>query len=417
MSRSLRTAARKDYRLMDVGRPEPSRSRRAAPDPPPADPKRPIRLNVKPPSRLRQVMTEDDDGGQSEASLPAQRTSLSRASKPKAKPAPAAHPSSSSSSSTPASDEEEEEEEEEEDEGDASGSEASRSDVDASMPEADDATPAPLPPPKPQPNPKSTIKLKNPYATSNARKPSPARVLQKQGNVQSVESKEIAMGGTGADSDDELSSIGSQDGEEPNAAEDAEGSEDLDEEEADIDSADDAIRASQIADSDLASDSDGTPDPSKLTRRQRRTSPDDLMALSNEAQKKKFFTAEQITMRRAEMARRRKDLSEKRNEQEKLDTLDRLLHKRAPVRRSKREMELEREREEFGTPGVAGGGEEEGWRARAGYVRTVIGGEGTRVGVPMEWEGRAVSGVFEGSRMVNGGLKGVGGGRMVQVVE
>lgn len=39
-----------------------------------------------------------------------------------------------------------------------------------------------------------------------------------------------------------------------------------------------------------------------------------------EAQKKKHLTAEEHAMRRAEMARRRKNLSEKRNEEEKVST-------------------------------------------------------------------------------------------------
>lgn len=67
---------------------------------------------------------------------------------------------------------------------------------------------------------------------------------------------------------------------------------------------------------------DGTPDLSKLTRRQRATYEEGLdaglMALSNEAQTKKHLTAEEHAMRRAEMARRRKNLSEKRNEEEKV---------------------------------------------------------------------------------------------------
>ncbi|TKA25807.1 hypothetical protein B0A50_05562 [Salinomyces thailandicus] len=80
-----------------------------------------------------------------------------------------------------------------------------------------------------------------------------------------------------------------------------------------------------------------TPDLSKLTRRQRgaytstaatdeaaaaaidaSVSADNLMALSNEAQKKKHLTAEEHAMRRAEMARRRKNLSERRTEEEKV---------------------------------------------------------------------------------------------------
>jgi len=40
-----------------------------------------------------------------------------------------------------------------------------------------------------------------------------------------------------------------------------------------------------------------------------------------EAQKKKHLTAEEHAMRRAEMARRRKNLSEKRNEEEKVRSL------------------------------------------------------------------------------------------------
>jgi Ino eighty subunit 2 len=43
-----------------------------------------------------------------------------------------------------------------------------------------------------------------------------------------------------------------------------------------------------------------------------------LLILTSEAQKKKHLTAEEHAMRRAEMARRRKNLSEKRNEEEKV---------------------------------------------------------------------------------------------------
>lgn len=80
--------------------------------------------------------------------------------------------------------------------------------------------------------------------------------------------------------------------------------------------------------SELSSDDDdensrsATPDLTKLTKRQRGAYDEEaentLMALSNEAQKKKHLTAEEHAMRRAEMARRRKNLSEKRNEEEKV---------------------------------------------------------------------------------------------------
>ena len=86
------------------------------------------------------------------------------------------------------------------------------------------------------------------------------------------------------------------------------------------DAEEDAGSNSDEDDSDDNSRS-ATPDLSKLTRRQRGQYEEfggGLMSLSNEAQKKKHLTAEEHAMRRAEMARRRKNLSEKRNEEEKV---------------------------------------------------------------------------------------------------
>ena len=75
-------------------------------------------------------------------------------------------------------------------------------------------------------------------------------------------------------------------------------------------------------DDDEGNSRSATPDLSKLTRRQRGAHEPEidggLMALSNEALKKKHLTAEEHAMRRAEMARRRKNLSEKKNEEEKV---------------------------------------------------------------------------------------------------
>lgn len=76
------------------------------------------------------------------------------------------------------------------------------------------------------------------------------------------------------------------------------------------------------SDEDMDNSRSATPDLSKLTRRQRGAYEEDvdsgLLALSNEAQKKKVFTEEEHAVRRQEMARRRKNLSEKRNEEEKV---------------------------------------------------------------------------------------------------
>lgn len=130
----------------------------------------------------------------------------------------------------------------------------------------------------------------------------------------SVEAKEMAMDD---DDDEELSDPDSLLDEEDAEGEDedAEGEED-----------DDMAGANDDDDEDMDSDEDisrgQTPDVTKMTKRQRalvdEASDGSLMALSNEAQKKKHLTAEEHAMRRAEMARRRKNLSEKRNEEEKV---------------------------------------------------------------------------------------------------
>ncbi|GKU05473.1 hypothetical protein FLAG1_02001 [Fusarium langsethiae] len=85
-------------------------------------------------------------------------------------------------------------------------------------------------------------------------------------------------------------------------------------------------------------DEDGNPDESidltKMTKRQRARFEDEkehqYMKLSDEVQAKKVFTAEELSMRRQEMARRRRNLSEKRNEEVKMETINKLLKKQAP---------------------------------------------------------------------------------------
>jgi Ino eighty subunit 2 len=127
-----------------------------------------------------------------------------------------------------------------------------------------------------------------------------------------VEAKEMAM----SDDDEELSDPDS----------DLEDMEDAEGEDEDAEGEDDDELGGAGEDVDMDSDEDmsrdQTPDISKLTRRQRAVLEQEedgsLLALSNEAQKKKHLTAEEHAMRRAEMARRRKNLSEKRNEEEKV---------------------------------------------------------------------------------------------------
>ena len=109
-------------------------------------------------------------------------------------------------------------------------------------------------------------------------------------------------------------------------------------------------------------------------------------------------------MRRAEMARRRKNLSEKRNEEEKMDTINRLLKKQAPKRRGKvsaAEVAAATAAAAAGgaaTPdlGMGEDGEEEVGAEKPDpvFVRWVSSREGCRVGVPGEWKGTGAGAVF-----------------------
>ncbi len=75
-----------------------------------------------------------------------------------------------------------------------------------------------------------------------------------------------------------------------------------------------------------------TPDFSRMTERQRSryaSNDEELLALPLEGTKKKILTEEEVQLRKAETARKRKNLSERRLEEEKRDTLNKLLKKRA----------------------------------------------------------------------------------------
>ncbi|KAF5846861.1 hypothetical protein GGP41_004920 [Bipolaris sorokiniana] len=127
-----------------------------------------------------------------------------------------------------------------------------------------------------------------------------------------------------------------------------------------------------------------------MTKRQRALVNDDtdggLLALSNEAQKKKHLTAEEHAMRRAEMARRRKNLSDKRNEEEKLDTINRLLKKQPPKRGRKAAQDAPEDGLE----------EPEPERANPLFVRYIQNAKGTQLGVPEEWLQAPVGSMFAG---------------------
>ena len=136
--------------------------------------------------------------------------------------------------------------------------------------------------------------------TGPSSKPAISVTPAQVGKAKSVEGKEVEMADDG---DEDLSDLGS------------EGDEDDLEQEDEGRGGDDESRSS-------------TPDVSKMTKRQRsrldQVMGGDFLQLPMEPQIKKHLTAEEHAMRRAEMARRRKNLSEKRNEEEKVGFLHQL---------------------------------------------------------------------------------------------
>lgn len=313
-------------------------------------------------------------------------------------------------------DEDDEDEEEEEDEdGEGEDDEEIEPDEDVDM---DD-----LPPARPRP----VAQVKAGGASGVRTKPSITLTPAKGASVPlaSVEDKEMAMGSDDEEDEeeeeeaDDLSDLDSMEGGEEDAeGEVAEDEEMLDEEDAEGDSDDDDGRTPGGSGSMSRSN---TPDPTKLTRRQRGEDEGALLALSNEAQKKKHLTAEEHQARRAEMARRRKNLSEKRNEEEKvrdaiplsrdtvtpsdrvvrkttrtelthyfeqMDTINRLLKKQAPKRRTRKEIEAEEaaEAEEYAQenpPSI--------------YIRWTTTIDGSTVSAPQEYlDADNVNSVFSG---------------------
>ena len=185
---------------------------------------------------------------------------------------------------------EDEEMEDEEGESEDEQDEVEGSEEDAEGEDDDEDELASDPPPPP------VIRQERPSGRS---KPNVTVTAPPEGPVKSVEDKEMED-----EEDEELSELDSNQGRDEDDEEEDEGEE-------------------EDSDEDIDNSRSATPDLSKLTKRQRGagTEAEDtggLMELSNEAQKKKHLTAEEQVMRRAEMARRRKNLSEKRNEEEKV---------------------------------------------------------------------------------------------------
>ncbi|KAE8349358.1 PAPA-1-like conserved region-domain-containing protein [Aspergillus coremiiformis] len=263
----------------------------------------------------------------------------------------------------------EDQEEDEVDDEDAPGEDDEDMDADGDL-DMDDAPPQP-------PVPKRHAKSSGaPASTSKAMKGIEAKEMEldaeeEEGDEEGLSDPESDA--EGEPDDQEESGVGNVNG----------GDEDLDEEE---------------DEEDLDSD-DGTPtaDPARMTKRQRGTLGNDFLQLPMEPQVKKHLTAEERAMRRAEMARRRKNLSEKRNEEEKMDTINRLLRKQAPKRRGRipaaeaaEAASAEQEMQEFERPEPT-------------MARWVSGREGSRIIVCEEWLGSPAGRILGGPSLASNG--------------
>ncbi|KAG2413418.1 hypothetical protein HFD88_002607 [Aspergillus terreus] len=256
----------------------------------------------------------------------------------------------------------EDQEEDEVDEDDAPGEDDEEVDADGDL-DMDDAPP--------QPPSKRAAKA----AAANAK------------SVKSVEAKEMELEEDEDEDDEELS--------EPDS--DAEGEPDEESGIVNVNAGEEELDE-EDEEEELDSD-DETPalDSSRMTKRQRGSLGNDFLQLPMEPQVKKHLTAEERAMRRAEMARRRKNLSEKRNEEEKMDTINRLLRKQAPKRRGRipaaeaaENASADQEMQEVERPDPI-------------MVRWVTGREGSKVGVPEEWFGTPAGRVFGEAPSRNGG--------------
>ncbi|KAI9842002.1 MAG: hypothetical protein M1838_003318 [Thelocarpon superellum] len=288
--------------------------------------------------------------------------------------------------------EEEEEEEEEDGEEDADGEEDEDMDVDDDD-VIDDAPSKPLPP---------SSASRGGAKAAAARPPLPpatsAGVATRNAVVPDEDDEELSELEELDSDDEELEEEDEEDvNDDTGVGEDLDADADPDPDADEIDEVDEGRDAEGDSDDDddatpASGSRASTPDVTKMTKRQRSRLDEvmtvDLLALPSESKQKKILSAEEHAMRRSEMARRRKNLSEKRNEEEKMDTINKLLKKQAPKTRRTRAAE--------GANGDATplSQEIEYERPKATVTRWVSNRHGSRVGVPEEWLDAPFGSVF-----------------------
>ena len=321
-----------------------SRSTSGSPD----DRRQSIRLTVKaPPSKLREVMRVNEvdalkdvigggqivEGPRRSRNVPPPRASGRRPEKPRY--------AEYGESDIEDDDEEEDEDDEQEDDEDADEDEPMQDAVSDQDEEDEDQEmeDEPSPPKKSAPPPKPPkITLKQPGGSNGKASSNPKLIVTpaEVGPVKSVEDQEIEDEDD-EDDDEEASSELSEDDEE-----DEEEEEDEEQEETMQLNAGAALGASDMLgddeeldeeDEELDSDDEtpgsgtATPDMTKMTKRQRGRPEDstELMALDMAPQQRKFFTDQEKAMKKDEHARKRKELTKRKIQEEKAAALNRLV--------------------------------------------------------------------------------------------
>ncbi|KAL1850685.1 hypothetical protein Daus18300_012828 [Diaporthe australafricana] len=180
------------------------------------------------------------------------------------------------------------------------------------------------------------------------------------------------------ESDEEMEGEEDAEGEEDDEEMDAEGEEIEEDQDAEGEPEPNAEAGQEAEEIDSDDESAAPGGKTRMTVRQRarfeELDESHYQALSNEVQAKKVFTVEEKAMRRAEMARRRRNLSEKRNEEVKQETINKLLKKQASKTNRKGGHVL----------GEDGLGEGESRKPNPIFIRWVSTKDGERVSVPEE---------------------------------
>ncbi|KAJ9617689.1 hypothetical protein H2204_013564 [Knufia peltigerae] len=388
-----------------------------------------LKLTVKaPPSKLREVMRANEvetlkdtlGGGQvldgprsSRRSTLAARTGVRGAQKPK-------YADFGDSEEDDDDAEEDEEEEEEEDEEEEVEEEEAMNDFDALGAEAEGTTdededvemedaPAPPPSKKTAPPKAPKITLKPPAKKVDGKQSKPKLVVTPAnvGPVKSVEDQEMEDDPGDGEVEEGSSDLSDEDNETPANAddEDAEGEEDEievgettlqaeDEEELDEDDEEDDSDSLDDSD-DMPASGSATPDLSRMTKRQRGRPEDQntLMALDMAPQQRKFFTDEEKAMKKDEHARKRKELTKRKVQEEKTAALNRLLKPQVSKTRgaAPKPETLAAAAAAIGSPY-----EEDDYVTRAHplYTRWISTKDGIKLGVPEVWLGKNVGKYF-----------------------